>query len=349
MFSSCRPLIEVLGEIPDFRNNRGKRHPLSSILALACVAMLCGYKSYSAIAEWGRNYGHRMVKALGFTHQKTPCAATLHHVFRHLDKKEFESKLGAWSESLLRCSASVNDDKEGIAIDGKTLRGSQKQGAPASHLLSALSHRLGITLAQSGVDDKTNEISIIPDVLSELVLQGRVVTLDAMHTQRETAKTIIGCHADYIMLVKGNQPSLLEDIQLIFQEKEAFADRFSFSETIDLGHGRLEHRCLISNSELVGYTDWPGLQQVFELRRHFTFKKSGHQFEETVYGVTSLKDNQASPSRLLEYLRQHWHIENKSHWVRDVTFDEDNSQVRCGNIPQVMAALRNNMVEAKSR
>jgi len=105
------------------------------------------------------------VKALGFTHQKTPCAATLHTIFRHLDKKVFESKLGAWSESLLRSNPSVTDDKEGIAIDGKTLRGSQKQGA--SHLLSALSHRLGLTLAQAAV---TNEISIIPDVLAELVL-----------------------------------------------------------------------------------------------------------------------------------------------------------------------------------
>ncbi len=209
-------MIAVLSEIPDCRKSRGKRHPLSALLALAGVAMLCGYKSYSAIAEWGRNYGHRMVKALGFTHQKTPCAATLHNVFRHLDKKSFESKLGAWSESLLRCNASVNDDKEVIAIDGKTLRGSQKQGSEASHLRSALSHRLGITLAQAGVDDKTNEISIIPEVLSELVLQGRVVTLDAMHTQRETATTIIACQADYIMLVKGNQPSLLEDIQLLF-------------------------------------------------------------------------------------------------------------------------------------
>jgi predicted transposase YbfD/YdcC len=181
-------------------------------------------------------------------------------------------------------------------------------------------------------------------VLSDLVLHGRVVTLDAMHTQRETAKTIIGCHADYIMLVKGNQPSLLEDIQLIFQDKEAFAERFSVSETIDLGHGRLEHRCLISNSELVGYSDWPGVQQVFELRRHFTFKKSGRQFEKTVYGVTSLNNQQADPSCLLQYIRQHWHIENQSHWVRDVTFDEDRSQVRCGSIPQVMAAIRNTVI-----
>ena len=98
------------------------------------------------------------------------------------------------------------------------------------------------------------------------------------------------------------------------------------------------------SSELADYTDWPGLQQIFQLQRTFTFKKDGQQFTEIVYGITSLKEEEASPSCLLTYIRQHWHIENKSHWVRDVTFDEDRSQVRCGSIPQVMAALRNTVI-----
>jgi len=317
---------------------------LSSILALACVAMLCGYQSYSAIAEWGRNYSQRFVKALGFTHKKTPCATTFHTIFRYLDKKALESKLASWAESLLSCTPSVNDDKEGIAIDGKSLRGSHKQGAPSCHLLSALSHRLGLTLAQEAVDDKTNEISIIPQVLEDLVLQGRVVTIDAMHTQKETAKIIIGYQADYVMLVKGNQPSLLEDIQFVFQQAGEFDDQLSVSETLDIGHGRIEHRRLTASSELADYSDWPGLQQIFQLKRTFTHKKTGEQMNEIVYGITSLKKESANPNCLLAYVRQHWHIENKSHWVRDVTFGEDYSQVRCGNIPQVMAALRNTVI-----
>ncbi|MBC8232908.1 ISAs1 family transposase [bacterium] len=185
MSTTCRPLIDVLSEIPDFRKSRGKRHPLSSILALATVAMLCGYKSYSAIAEWGRNYGQHLVQALGFTHQKTPCAATLHTVFRNLSKPVLESKLGAWAETVLASTPSLDDKKDGLSLDGKTLRGSQKQGAPGCHLLSAVSHRLGLTLAQQPVDDKTNEISVVPQVLEALVLDGRVVTVDAMHTQLE--------------------------------------------------------------------------------------------------------------------------------------------------------------------
>ena len=171
MTTQCRPLIEVLAEIPDFRHRQGKRHPLSAILALACVAMLCGYRSYSAIAEWGRNYGPQIAQALGFTHPKTPCASTLHRIFRRLNRNLIEAKLGQWAESLLAAKPAPEGEEEAIALDGKALRGSRKQGAPGSHLLSALSHRLGLTLAQRAVDDKTNEIPVILEVLRELVLE----------------------------------------------------------------------------------------------------------------------------------------------------------------------------------
>ena len=163
MISHPRPLIEVLAEIPDFRSNRGKRHTLAAILALTCSAMLCGSRSYSAIAEWGRNYGARLMRALGFTRQP-PCAATLHTVLRRVDREEGEAKLGAWAEGLLSGTPAPQDTAEGIAVDGKTLRGSQKQGAPGAHLLSALAHRLGVTLAQQAVADKTNEIPVMLDL-----------------------------------------------------------------------------------------------------------------------------------------------------------------------------------------
>jgi predicted transposase YbfD/YdcC len=181
-------------------------------------------------------------------------------------------------------------------------------------------------------------------VLEGLVLKGRVITLDAMHTQKQTAKAIIGCQADYVMLVKGNQPKLLDDIQFVFQQAGEFDHQLSMSETVDYGHGRIEHRRLKASSELADYIDWPGIDQVFQLKRTFTHKNSGEQINEMVFGITSLKKQQANPHRLLGYVRQHWHIENKSHWVRDVTFGEDHSQVRCGNIPQVMAALRNTVI-----
>src|SRR4051812_8054101 len=133
-------LIEVFSAIPDFRQAQGKRHPLPAILALAAAAMLCSYRSYSAIAEWGRNYGQALATALGFKNGKTPCAATLHTIFRHLDKQAFEAQLSLWAEGVL--SATPVAQLEAEAIDGKSLRGSQKQGAPGAHLLSAVSHRL---------------------------------------------------------------------------------------------------------------------------------------------------------------------------------------------------------------
>src|SRR5262244_2056071 len=343
MIAQPQPLIEVFAEIPDFRRCRGKRHPLPAILSLACCAMLCGYRSYSAIAEWGRNYGAGMAHALGFTHN-TPCAATLHTVLRHVDRDEVEGKLGAWAEGVVVSTPGAPSAGEAaVALDGKTLRGSRKQGAPGVHLLSALSHHLGLTLAQQAVDDKTNEITQVETLLGQLVLQDRVVTMDALLTQRHVAQTIVEQGGDYVMIVKENQPQLHADIELVFTLPPV-GDRQETARTVDSGHGRIEQRNITTSEALVGYSDWPGLAQVFEVGRHVITPKTGQERAEMVYGVTSLSPEQADPGRLLELVRGHWGIENKSHWVRDVTFDEDRSQVRCGNIPQVMAALRNTAI-----
>jgi predicted transposase YbfD/YdcC len=343
MIAQPQPLIEVFAEIPDFRRCRGKRHPLPAILSLACCAMLCGYRSYSAIAEWGRNYGARIAQALGFTHN-TPCAATLHTVFRHVDRDAVEATLGAWAEEVVVSTPSAPSAGEAaVALDGKTLRGSRKQGAPGVHLLSALSHHLGLTLAQQAVDDKTNEITQVETVLHQLVVQGRVCTMDALLTQRHVAQTIVEKGGDYVMIVKENQPQLRADIELVFTLPPV-GDRQETAHTVDIGHGRIEQRNITTSEALVGYSDWPGLAQVFELGRHVITQKTGKERAEVVYGVTSLCPERATPGRLLELVRGQWQIENKSHWVRDVTFDEDRSQVRCGNIPHVMAALRNTAI-----
>src|SRR5499427_9296439 len=343
MLAQPQPLIEVFAEIPDFRRCRGKRHPLPAILSLACCAMLCGYRSYSAIAEWGRNYGISMAHALGFTHN-TPCAATLHTVFRHVDRDAVEATLGAWAESVVVSTPPAPSAGEAaIALDGKTLRGSRKQGAPGVHLLSALSHHLGLTLAQQAVDAKTNEITQVETVLRQLVLKDRVVTMDALLTQRHIAQTIVDQGGDYVMIVKENQPQLRADIELVFMLPPA-GDRQETARTVDSGHGRIEQRNITTSEALVGYSDWPGLAQVFELGRHVMLQKTGEERVEVVYGVTSLRPERATPERLLALVRGQWQIENKSHWVRDVTFDEDRSQVCCGNMRQVMAALRNTAI-----
>ena len=342
MIAQPRPLIEVLAEIPDLRSRRGKRHPLSAMFAMACCAMLCGYRSYSALAEWGRNYGTGIAQALGFTHN-TPCAATLHTIFRQVDRDDLEARLGAWAESVVVSTPAASAGEVAVALDGKTLRGSQKQGAPGVHLLSALSHHVGLTLTQQAVDAKTNEITQVETVLRQLVLKDRVVTMDALLTQRHVAQAIVDEGGDYVMIVKENQPQLHADIELVFTLPPA-GDRQETARTVDIGHGRIEQRNITTSEALVGYSTWPGLAQVFELGRYVIMQKTGQERVEVVYGVTSLSAERATPGRVLDLVRGHWSIENKSHWVRDVTFDEDRSQVRCGSIPQVMAALRNTTI-----
>jgi hypothetical protein len=191
MVGSCRSLIAVLSELEDPRKPPGKRYPLASILALAVAATLCGYKSYAAIAEWGRNDAADWVRALGFRHGKTPCASNLFYVFQRLDRRALEAALAAWAHDVLAASPPPNGQPEPIAIDGKTLRGSKHQGALDVHLLSALSHRLGLTLLQTAVADKTHEIGAIQEVLQALVLEGRVVTVEALLCQRAVAQTIV--------------------------------------------------------------------------------------------------------------------------------------------------------------
>jgi predicted transposase YbfD/YdcC len=342
MTRHCLALIDVFSSIPDFRQPKGKRHPLKAILGMAAAAMLCGARSYTAIADWGRNYGYPLTSALGFTHRKTPCASTLHTIFSKIDKLLFESSLARWAESVLGQEADSSIEAE--AIDGKSLRGSQKQGARAAHLLSCVSHRLGLTLNQRAVPDSTNEIGVITELLKGLVLEGRVITMDALLTQKKVAEAILAQRGHYLMIAKDNQSELRKWIQSVFEETIWLREAPTLAQSIDKGHARIESRKLQASSVLSGSDLWPGINQVFEIERKVLQKKSGNKSREVVYGVTSLSRTQANAEESLKIARQHWHIENKSRWVRDVTFDEDRSQVRTGSIPQVMAALRNTVI-----
>jgi DDE_Tnp_1-associated len=196
----CRPLIEVLAQVPDFRQASGKRHALPALLALACAGLLCGYRSYGAMAEWGRNYGAELAQALGFNTGKTPCAATFYNVFKGLDRAALEDVLGQWAHSVLQtmqtwgqvpAATTAATTAAAMALDGKTLRGSARAGAPEAHLLSVVSHQLGLTLLQVAVEKKTNEIGAVQEVLHKLILEGHILTVDALLTQREVAQTIV--------------------------------------------------------------------------------------------------------------------------------------------------------------
>jgi hypothetical protein len=187
---TCPSLVEILATVKDPRKARGKREPLSAILSLAVAATLSGAEGYQAIADWGRNHGSEMARALGFTREKTPCAATFCNIFRRLDRQGFEQALARWAEAVMQALPPPKGALDAIAVDGKTLRGSQRQGALDVHLLSALSHRLGLTLYQQAVAEKTNEIGALPELLTGLLVKGRVVTVDALLCQREIAQEV---------------------------------------------------------------------------------------------------------------------------------------------------------------
>ncbi|MHB8644349.1 MAG: ISAs1 family transposase [Thermomicrobiales bacterium] len=330
------PLAEVFATIPDFRQSRGKRHPLHAMLMLACVAMLAGARGQSGIADWAKNYGEPWRTRLGFTHAKGPSQSTVQRVFAHLAIADLEARLAQWMQQVV--AALSTDALDGVAMDGKGLRMSARCGATDAHLLSLFSHRLGVVLGEVAVVDKTNEITASADALVMLLLSGVVVTGDAMFTQHAIAETILDAGNDYLLMVKENQPTLHGEISVLFADADAAVIEAAEATTHSQ---RIEQRRLRASTELIGYTNWPGLAQVLCMERRVTDRQTGETSEETAYAVTSLPPERATPLQLLTLWREHWHIENQLHWVRDVTFGEDASTVRIGVGPQALAAVRN--------
>lgn len=181
----ARSIVEALASVPDPRSAHGRRHPLGAILTLAVCGMLCGARSLYAIAQWGRDQGSTVAEALGFTRATTPCVATLHLVFRRLDRAAFETQLGAWfQEQGLKWD-------EALAVDGKALRGIHGEELPGVHLVAAYADQSGIVVAQQAAGGKGQELATVLALLEQLPLQGRVVTGDAQFAQRELSRRIV--------------------------------------------------------------------------------------------------------------------------------------------------------------
>jgi hypothetical protein len=200
-------LLEVLASVPDPRDRRGVRHPLAAILALAVLAMLTGCKSYTAIAQFGRDKGFGLAWALGFRRGKTPTKSTLSDLFRALDVRAFEAALSRWVASRLPAGVDLH-----VCLDGKTARGSKDGDAPGHHLVAAYAPAAQAVLAQIRVDAKTNEHKAALELLGVLPIRGRIFTGDAMFCQRDVAEKIVEGGGDYVLIVKDNQPSLAVDI-----------------------------------------------------------------------------------------------------------------------------------------
>ena len=336
------PFLEIFSEITDPRLNRTRKHDLIDILFAALCAVLCGAEDCVAMADFARSrlsFLRQYVKMRG----GAPSHDTFSRVFALISPTQFRQCFLTWTQTLQTLTQG-----ELIALDGKTLRHSfdTAVGKAAVHMVSAWGALNGLVLGQVKVDDKSNEITAIPELLRLLDIRGTTITIDAIGTQKQIATQIIEGGADYILAVKANQPDLMADVVSFFERAQR--DRFldgeanpilrDRSQTRDADHGRVETRtCLVSDAldQIPSASSWANLRSVIQMtsKRQIGEKTT----QETRYFITSRPPNAAA---LLRDIRLHWRIENCLHWVLDVTFDEDQNRSRVGHGPQNLAALR---------
>lgn len=337
-------LWQRLASLRDGRRRRGKRYPLPLLLVLIVLAKLAGEDRPSGIADWVAHRQQVLQTALGLRWQRMPHHNTYRRVLAAaVDPSELDAAVGAFFREQAGVGQSVV-----VSIDGKTVRGTIATAASrGEHLLAAYLPQEGIVLMQVAAGEKENEISVAPQLLRGLDLRGKVVTGDAMHTQRTLSTEILAAGGAYLGIAKDNQPTLHRDIAELFSADDRtvagghIQHDFRTACTVEKGHGRQEWRSLTASAALVGYSDWPGLAQVFRLERQRLITKTGKTEQETVYGLTSLTPTQASAAQLLALSRAHWGIENGLHYRRDVTFQEDATRLTQGHAGRVMAALNN--------
>lgn len=333
-------LRDYLRVVQDPRARRGVRHSIGSILLIAVAAVLAGARSLSAIGEWAADAPQPVLAMLGARRDprrgryRAPDEATLRRVLQVLNADALDIAIGSWLTSRARPAPQAPGSRP-IAVDGKTLRGTGHGADRGVHLLAAMTHADGAVLAQRQVHHKTNEIRCFTRLLDPVDLTGAVVTADALHTQRAHARYLVAQRgADYLVTVKNNQPCLLARLSTLPWHASPT------HTTIDRGHGRLERRT-ITVHPTPDDLDFPHARQALRIHRHRTHHATGTCTTETAYALTSLAPEHATPAQLAQHTRGHWTIENRLHWVRDVTYGEDHSQLRTHNAPRVMASLRN--------
>ena len=324
-------LLGVLARVADPRHRRGVRHRLAGILGLALCAVVAGARSFTAIAEWAADADEQTLRMLGIT-GALPSESTFRRTLQRLDADAFDGLAGGWAAQR---TAPGPGSRRVIAVDGKTLRGSASGGEPGDHLLAALDQAHGAVLGQVEVGAKTNEIPMFPVLMERIGVTGAVITADALHAQRGHAEHLAGAGADYLFTVKRNQPRLFAQLASLPWRQVPVAH-----ESRERGHGREERRVMKVTAVAAGLV-FPHAAQAIQIVRRRRRRGKKKWSRETVYAITSLTATQASPAELAAIIRGHWRIEDCLHWVRDMDYDEDRSQVRTASGPRVMATLRN--------
>ncbi len=344
----CVSLLDHLALIPDPRRRRGIRHAWCSLLAIAAVGVVAGARSLTAIAEWATDAPQQVLALLGVRRDpltgdfQLPHEATIRRALAIVDADAFDAAVCSWITSRIPANGVSGTPRRAIAVDGKSLRGARPSGGQAIHLLSAVDHVTGAVVAQTGVDGKTNEITRFRPLLENVDLAGCVITADALHTQRDHAEFLVDeKNAHYLLVVKKNQPNQYRQLTALPWRQVEIHHRSK-----DRGHGREERRTIKVVSVHAGLV-FPHAVQAMQIKRHVRALDPGAKWRTvTIYAITSLPVHQARPADLAAWIRGHWTIENKLHYVRDVAYGEDHSQTRTGNTPRAMATLRNLAISA---
>jgi predicted transposase YbfD/YdcC len=322
--------------LTDPRVDRGLNHDLLEMIFITLTASICGANGYADVERFAKakmDWFRRYIKL----ENGVPSHDTLGRVFAKLDTGEFLTAMHHWIDQF---AGSLRE--KGVAIDGKVLRGSFDRAAGKSplHTLTAFATDTRLVLRQMAVEDKSNEIPAVPKLLALMELSGAVITLDAMHCQKATAKAIIDAEADYVLTVKGNQGKLsdrLVELFIEYGEQNDQVDGLRRHVTVEKSHGREERRVYyaIEVPDEPLFADWDGIQSIGMIYRHREGGVSEH--DENMFFISSLPPK---VKRLSRHIRDHWKIENSEHYVLDVTFAEDASRIRQGNSPEISAAFR---------
>lgn len=325
--------LDAFSQLPDPRSDHTKLYPLGTIVFLTISAVVSGVETWTEIEEFGKDKLDWLKRYVSCPDDRIPSHDTLGDFFKRLDPESFSTCFVNWMGQV--CGLS---EGELVAIDGKRVRGSYDRwdGKSAIHIVSAWASSNSVTLAQVKVDEKSNEITAIPQLLDALELNGAIVSIDAMGCQRDIARQIKEAGADYILGLKGNQGELRDQVEAHFR----YARIDSHHTDVTKDHGRIEERTcrVITDLSMLDEADnWPGMASVAQVVSSRIEVLSGHTSKETRYYISS---KPASAEAFNGYIRAHWGIENKLHWVLDVLFNEDGCRVRKGYADENFSIIR---------
>jgi predicted transposase YbfD/YdcC len=326
------------GDLPEPRSGENISHPLINIITISICAVICGADSWVDVEQFGNAKQSWFKKFLHMPHG-VPSHDTIGRVFRLLSTGEFEARFRAWTEHICELL-----NGEVIAVDGKQLRRSKdgSLGVDGIYMVNVWATDNQLSLAQAKVENHTNEITAIPLLLRLLEIQDTIVTIDAIGCQTNIVEVISDQDTDYVIAAKGNQDTLLEDIQSTFAHSDTHQD-IAHHQTVNKGHGRIEIRdCwAIDDPNIIAYINdykaWKNLTSIVKVTCERRLLNSAKTEQETRYFISSLP---ADAQQLLDAVRAHWQIENGLHWVLDMAFREDESRVRKDNAPENFAVIR---------